>query len=221
MSDLALRKFIASCGNMQADPIVVKRPKWEDMIKNYPDDSISTKDLYAEIGGSFPKFKTDEDVGNSYLANSCAIRMSRGLNLSGFHLPSSNAGFGTRGGVMKGGDGYYYWLRVRELSKYLMEYLKKPEFTASLKKAKLGETKESLSKEQWETLEKMKGIIMFEVSGWGDATGHFTLWDGKDLIYPGDEEHNNPYSEYYYFHMKYERNKRVIQTDKISLWELK
>lgn len=27
-----------------------------------------------------------------------------------------------------------------------------------------------------------KGIIVFEVSGWGNASGHFTLWDGKHLI---------------------------------------
>lgn len=66
-----------------------------------------------------------------------------------------------------------------------------------------------------------KGVIMFEVSGWGDASGHFTLWDGSNLIYPGDLEHDNPNSDKYYFHMKYENNNRVIQTDRIILWELK
>ena len=62
---------------------------------------------------------------------------------------------------------------------------------------------------------------MFNVSGWGDATGHFTLWDGSHLIYPGYEEHDDPNSEYYYFNMKYEDEGRVTQTDSIKLWELK
>jgi hypothetical protein len=67
---------------------------------------------------------------------------------------------------------------------------------------------------------------MFKVSGWSDASGHFTLWDGKDLIYPGEgtprtSPHNDPNSEYYYFNMKYEQNGKVIQTDEIKLWELK
>jgi hypothetical protein len=61
---------------------------------------------------------------------------------------------------------------------------------------------------------------MFEVSGWGDASGHFTIWDGNHLIYPGDPLHDDPTSEYYYFHMKYENNGKVFQTDKIILWEL-
>lgn len=28
-----------------------------------------------------------------------------------------------------------------------------------------------------------KGIILFEVSGWGDATGHFTLWNGSKVAH--------------------------------------
>lgn len=214
MDNTELRRFIAFCEDKQSDPIQIKRPKWDDMIKNYPGTSIKTCDLYTSIGGNFPKYKSDEDIPD-YLINSCAIRMSRGLILSGFHLPKSNTG-----GVMKGSDGYY-WLRVRELSKYLEKTLKTPEFSVSLKKAKLGEEKEPLSTEQWEVLRNMKGIIMFNVSGWDDATGHFTLWDGSHLIYPGYEEHDDPNSEYYYFNMKYEDEGRVKQTDSIKLWELK
>lgn len=66
------------------------------MIKNYPNSSIKSKDLYSDIVGTFPKFKTDEELLSSYLANSCAIRMSRGLNLNGFKLPKSNKGWHKR-----------------------------------------------------------------------------------------------------------------------------
>ncbi|WP_288384156.1 T6SS effector amidase Tae4 family protein [uncultured Acinetobacter sp.] len=37
-----------------------------------------------------------------------------------------------------------------------------------------------------------KGIIIFKVSGWGDASGHVTLWNGNDC---GDScyfTHNQP-----------------------------
>ncbi|WP_223255392.1 T6SS effector amidase Tae4 family protein [Flavobacterium sp. LM4] len=79
----------------------------------------------------------------------------------------------------------------------------------------------------WDKLKKLKGIIMFKVSGWGNASGHFTLWDGKNLIYPGGAQHDDPLSEYYYFNMKYEvyhpvkKKNIVVQTDEIKLWELK
>ncbi|SEO85589.1 hypothetical protein SAMN05444671_1219 [Flavobacterium sp. CF108] len=61
----------------------------------------------------------------------------------------------------------------------------------------------------------------------GNASGHFTLWNGTNLIYPGEAQHNDPTSPYYYFKMKYEvfdpnKNKTIIiQTDEIKLWELK
>lgn len=57
--------------------------------------------------------------------------MSRGLISSGFKLPASNDGYGTKGGVLKGGDGNY-WLRVKELSRYLSTYLGTPEFEIKL-----------------------------------------------------------------------------------------
>lgn len=68
---------------------------------------------------------------------------------------------------------------------------------------------------------------MFDVSGWGDASGHFTLWDGKKLIYPGGAEYDDPNSDSYYFSMiKHIWNNRkeeltLIQTNKIRIWELK
>ena len=65
------------------------------------------------------------------------------------------------------------------------------------------------------------GIIVFDVSGWGNATGHFTLWDGSHLIYPGDPSHDDPGSQYYYFHMNYVQNSKTIKTTRIRLWQLR
>ena len=53
-----------------------------------------------------------------------------------------------------------------------------------------------------------KGIIAFDVSGWGDATGHVTVWNGEkcgdDSCFGGD---------HHYFDFR--------QVKKIYLWELK
>lgn len=219
--------LIVQSGGVQTAPITIERPKWDDMIKNYPNTSIGVDLLYKTIGGGLPKLLADNPGG---WQNTCAFRMSRGLNLSKVKLPKDNSKYrakGSKGGVLKGDDDNYYWYRVSELSKYLSEYLKKPELDITLKKVGLGENKEKVSVDNWKILKKTKGIIMFKVSGWGDASGHFTLWDGKDLIYPGGVEHNDFNNEKYYFHMKYEvyhpikKKMIVIQTDEIKLWELK
>ncbi|NRS89922.1 hypothetical protein HNQ02_002856 [Flavobacterium sp. 7E] len=219
------RILLAEAGGFQARAISVTRPKWIDMIKNYPDSSVDVDTLYQDIGNGLLEMYQK----NSAWANTCAFRMSKGLNYSGFKLPYNNTKYrstGSKGGVHIGSDKLNYWYRVKELGKYLEEHLGTPEFDEKLKVAKLGETKEKLSLQNFDKLKKLKGIIMFKVSGWSDASGHFTLWDGKDLIYPGEgtpmtSPHNNPSSEYYYFNMKYEQNGRVIQTNEIKLWQLK
>jgi len=196
---------------------LTSKPTWSQMLTNYPGTSIKTLDLYNAIGGQFPKFKNQIELNSSWLANSCAFRMSRGLNLSGIKLPIKSISTQL---VLKGGDGNNYWGRVKELYPIIKSSLGKPLLETSLKKAKLGETKEKMSDLEMNKYYASKGIIMFEVSGWGDASGHFTIWDGNHLIYPGDPLHDDPTSEYYYFHMKYENNGKVFQTDKIILWEL-
>lgn len=88
------------------------KPSWVHLYKNYPGLSVKTIDLYNSIGGNFPKFKDENELNSSYLANSCAFRMSRGLNLSGAILPNKKS---KEQLVLKGADKYYYWGRVREL----------------------------------------------------------------------------------------------------------
>ena len=51
---------------------------------------------------------------------------------------------------------------------------------------------EEISCVDWKRIYGIKGIITVDVSGWKDASGHFTLWDGNHLIYPGGAEHDDP-----------------------------
>lgn len=220
-----MANLIGQAGGISSRPVQSKRPKWVDMKKNYPDESIKIFKLYEIIGGNFSKFNNEDEIKMSYLANSCAIRMSRGLNLSGFKLPSSNKGFGEKGGVMKGGDGYYYWLRVKELNKYLAQKFGKPEFDKTLAPVSIDNInkKETLSSDEWVKIKEMNGIISFDVSGWGDASGHFTLWDGENetLLYATGARGDKEEPQYYYFSMHYVDKNKIIQTNRIRIWELK
>ncbi len=54
--------------------------------------------------------------------------------------------------------------------------LRKPILEITLKKALSGENKVSMPNDQMKKFEENKGIIMFGVSGWGDATGHFDVF---------------------------------------------
>lgn len=70
---------------------------------------------------------------------------------------------------------------------YLEKVLGKPDLIATVNYGK--------------TFAGKKGIILFEVNGWIDATGHVTLWDGNTCMYNDD--------------CYFERSKRVM------LWILK
>lgn len=195
--------IIAIASGKRSKPIIPKRPSWEDMKKNYPNSSVSTKSLYTAIGGSLPE-RLEADP-NSWI-NSCCVRMSRGLNYSGFSLPKAPSS----GGTIYGKDQKRYWIRVKDLLAYLKIKFGKPDIECTGGHSAVSHFKGK------------RGIIVFEVSGWGNATGHFTLWDGQQLAYPGDPRHDDPTSEYYYFHMRYSPMKgKIVQTTKVYLWELK
>lgn len=68
------------------------------------------------------------------------------------------------GKVVSGKEGHWYIYRVKVMKDYLTKIFGKPDFAYAAP-----------------TMEKLlthKGIIIFEVEGWGDASGHATIWDG-------------------------------------------
>lgn len=240
------RGIVATSGNQQTKPVQVLRPSWRDMIKNYPDTSIDVVTLYNDIGNKLINHYNDPKTRSSW-ENTCAFRMSKGLNYSGFKLPYNNSKYrakGGEGGVHIGDDKLNYWYRVRELAQYLAEHLGTPEIDIKLdkiempvnlrKKSNLTQSewtqvwnsKKKISQAEWSRINNTKGIITFDVSGWNNASGHFTLWDKQHLIYPGGAEHDDPTSSKYYFHMLYPTINRkgeldFVQTNRIRLWELK
>jgi hypothetical protein len=194
--------IVAKCGDVKAT-VCFERPRWEDMLKHYPSEDIDTEDLYDEIGGGLPKLLKENPKS---WENSCTIRMSRGLNYSRMSLPKAPS----IGGTIKGKDGYNYWIRVNDMVTYLERKFGIPEVT------------EAGGESAVDKFKGRKGIIFFRVTGWHNATGHVTLWDGTDLSYAPGHNSLEYHPELYYFQMQDINDEgKTTKTTEVQLWELK
>jgi len=151
-----------------------KLPDFEALAKFYPSGSDAAQ-VRHEIGGS---------VDKDWYVNTCVIRVSKSLNYTNELIPADSGALKTR----KGADGKWYGLSVRQFWRYMLKTYGKPLVYAE-KDAKSGRIDRS-------KFSGPRGIIGFRVKGWDDARGHFTLWDGLDLVY-GGESHD-------YFAISYE-----------------
>ena len=130
-----------------------KLPSFNSMTGNYPKGKASeVKEL---IGGK---------VNYGWIKNTCAIRMSRVFNYSGYEIPKKSSGK-----TISGGDKRRYFFRISDLKKFIISNFGKADYYAT-------------PPYDLTELSKWKGIILFEVKVWSDATGHITLWDGNSCI---------------------------------------
>lgn len=202
------------------------------MNKHYPAQGVTTAALYnAMIKGKFTGLDTA-----SYMANTCATRMSYALLRSGFNLPQTTDPKGS----LKGEDDKFYWIRVAdlrvELQKRFSGYDETLKFDDMDKK--LTEDPAALAKRILARREKAQkfldtklanknGIIVFRVKGWGDATGHFTLWNGASNVLAFVPGHDDITKDTYYPWLTELRTKKdpeekfLIYTSEIQFWELK
>lgn len=215
----------ATAGDVSAK-IKPNRPSWADMKLHYPGNNVSIGFLYnGKIQGGLTNKDTDERY-----ANTCAIRMSYALLRSGFALQAND-------GSILGGDKKWYWIRVTSLRAELVKRFKG--FDAELKfdllprsagssQAKLkpvAVARRVKAQEFIDThLKGKQGIVVFNVAGWKNASGHFTLWDGKknELAYaPG---HDDPRTDDYYFWLTTTDALglgELVHVTHIQFWELK
>lgn len=208
--------------------LLVRRPSWADMSKYYPSKAVATPTLYDQmIGGAFRKL-----YDHPAFKNTCAVRMSYALNRSGIRLGTAPS----KGGTYVGGDGFKYWIRVKDLQQFLDDRFKGADETLTL--APVSSTLDPGGKEFQKKYEERKekatiwldsrlkgraGIVVFNVAGWMDASGHFTLWDGERLSYaaPHDDSSNN----LYYFWLTEVTGELIevvgSQVVSVRFWELK
>jgi hypothetical protein len=181
-----MAKITATSYGISSSTLKIKRPKFNEMWSNYP-VGMEAPDVYATIGGNVYELYKENPTG---YANACALRLSRAFNYGGFKIAKSGPGY-----KVKGGDGKIYFLRVKDVIAFVKSNFGKPDY--SVKPNAVDKTSDFLGK---------KGILIFDVSGWGDASGHVTLWNGGEC---GDH--------CYFTHP----TQPDVQTKEILFWELK
>ncbi|PIT65075.1 cytoplasmic protein [Snodgrassella alvi] len=134
------------------------------------------------IGGKVASNINNPDPKQQW-TNTCAVRMSYILNYSGLKISPSGKK------TVSGKDKNWYYYRVN----YLIDFLK----------TQWGEPKII----KYPTVIGKKGIILFQISGWSDATGHATLFDGSKCYDHCYFSENEPEKKYF--------------TDQANFWELK
>lgn len=223
---------ITATAGAASAPITPHRPSWADMHKHYPAKTVTTEVLYnTMIKGKFTGHQK-----TTYLANTCATRMSYALLRSGFQLAQTK----DPDGSMLGEDKKWYWIRVSSLREELRKRfkgfdaeLKFPEIDKRLLSddatmAKCILDRKAKAQMFLDTdLGKKNGIIVFRVKGWGDASGHFTLWDCSTKTLAFATGHDDATKNSYYpWLTQVSTNpltgvKSVVQVAEIQFWELK
>ncbi len=137
--------------------------------KHLPGGGVTDAQL-ANLAGGLVKHNLDQGFWGN---NTCALRLSHALNLSGAKIPK------IIGQTSSAANADQYIFRVKTMRKYLLETYGEPSIVGSTKEEFLGHS----------------GIVIFDTGNlWSDATGHATFFDG-DRVLGGNYAH----IEGYYF----------------------
>ena len=131
------------------------RPSFALAWKAFQDVRIPVADVGRLIGG-----KVQQNIDAGIFQNACPIRMSYVLNKTGFPIPA-----GTKYAAVTGADKQRYMFRVNDM----MEYLE----------SKFGRPEKSAKSPRPSDFAGMNGILLVKGSGWQNARGHVTLWNGS------------------------------------------
>jgi hypothetical protein len=126
-------------------------------------------DAYPEGEADFVKSEIGGSVNAAWVENTCPIRLSRSLNYSG-HPVLANPHLLT----LRGADKKQYAFRLSEFMGYLKQSFGHPTISVTRTPGDDGTLLE-------ESIRGHKGIVVFIVKGWVDATGHVDLWDGESV----------------------------------------
>lgn len=164
-------------------PLFSKAWAASQIIYNKNDTDEERLGRVAKIIGGQVAYNINNPDPNLRWQNTCAVRMSYILNYSGLKI--TPAGRKT----VSGKDKNWYFYRVS----YLIDFLK----------SQWGEPKIV----KYPTVIGKKGIILFQISGWSDARGHATLFNGNICYDHCYFKENEPEAKYI--------------TDRANFWELK
>ncbi|WP_216353081.1 type VI secretion system amidase effector protein Tae4 [Snodgrassella alvi] len=164
-------------------PLFSKAWAASQKIYNRNDTEQERLDRVADTIGGRVAFNINNVDEKHKWKNTCAVRMSYILNYSGLKIQPAGEN------TVTGKDKNYYYFRVNNLIDFLELQWGKPEII------------------KYPTVIGKKGIILFQISGWSDATGHATLFDGSKCYDHCYFSENEPEKKYF--------------TDQANFWELK
>ena len=128
-------------------------------------------DAYPAPGGSADEAKKmiGGRVDSDGIKNTCVVRLSRAFNYSGNPVPETS-----RDEILtvRGADGLPYALRVKEWTRYMRRKYGEPDVEHEYES-------EDGGGDVPPQFEGCQGVVIFDVEGWNDATGHVDLWDGE------------------------------------------
>ncbi|SDS16136.1 type VI secretion system amidase effector protein Tae4 [Pseudomonas granadensis] len=175
--------------------ILVKRPKFSTLWTAYAEvGPKSSIEVYALVGGNVEAARAEKP--DAY-ANACALRISRGFNYGGYKIPKGTIIPSKSIYRLAGADQLPYIMKVADFLAFL-----KHNWGAPDRELKMSES---------DYINGKKGVIIMEINGWSDATGHATLWNGSAT---GDNsDYHRPDSHTY--------DRPDVKLEKINFWELK
>jgi hypothetical protein len=159
------------------------RVAWAASQRIYEPSDTGAK-VAKVVGGFVEKNINNPDIQQRW-SNTCAVRMSYILNESGIRIER------IPGQTVSGADGRQYFFRVRNLIDFLKHRWGAPEIV-------------KYPAENGGLLAGRKGVILFEVTGWSDAQGHATLFDGTRC----------------YDHCYFNHPEAGYRTDRANFWSL-
>lgn len=145
-----------------AEPLFSSGENFAALVRAYEDNVNGTSDKVKALIG-----RADED----WIVNTCVIRVSYAMNQSG--VPDMRlvkreglSLISDRADISRGPYAY----RVQEFSRYLIQRYGRPSV--------IKEVASNSVEDPRAPFKGKKGVILFVVNSWSDATGHFDLWDG-------------------------------------------
>jgi hypothetical protein len=131
------------------------RPIFGVAWSKFSEINIPVAQVGKKIGG-----KVEQNISDGIFQNACPIRMSYVLNYTGVPIP--RVGYA----VVSGADKKWYMYRVNDMMSFLA--------------MTFGKADKTVKNPRTCDFAGLKGLIVVTGSGWTNARGHVTLWDGTN-----------------------------------------
>ncbi|RDU59296.1 type VI secretion system amidase effector protein Tae4 [Helicobacter sp. MIT 14-3879] len=175
------------CGNKEAT-IKIKRPSFKSVRKAYRE--INSKDIATRYEMVSKALLKAHQSGLSGYQNTCALQVSYALNKSQMFIEQYLAREVKKqpqgiedNSIALGDDGHNYIIiiRVETLNKFLMLQNVWGNADESYNPKRMQTKQENINFYNNEFSKFSKnGVVAMIISGWSDASGHITLWDGEE-----------------------------------------